>query len=321
MTYKGKKDITLALYVAVDPSTCNYTLVDASGQNSGTSIQSNTPALFTPLLYTEQLTKRSTAELGSSINALQSDFTAALGSTKQTVSDYRKQTYTAYNAIKSTEPSLSSPTSNDYLAIKKELNSALPQTAVSGFTDYVPSRPVQSEAIGMRGFGFDAIRTRESIKDTQFELPLNQEEPERIRSRPPPSYRFMRFTPTETRGNSFVNVNKFTFFYKGKPLLLKGTVTNPMGTWEGTMADVTGPANTSGWSDAHKKPLVFAFREPIAIDAYTFTTGAEPEGAPISWKLEGSSNGTFWQPIDAQFRFATPMRSFTDLTVFQLFVL
>jgi hypothetical protein len=148
-----------------------------------------------------------------------------------------------------------------------------------------------------------------------------QREPERKPRYAPPSYRFLRFTATATRGGSTVNVGKFTFFYENQPLFIKGSVTNPMGTWEGTMADVTGPGPRSGWSDAHKKPLVFAFRDPIAVDAYSFTTAlpeAGIEGDPVSWILEGSSNGTFWTTVDTQNNYHTPVRRFTDMEIFPL---
>ena len=93
------------------------------------------------------------------------------------------------------------------------------------------------------------------------------------------------------------------------------TATNPMGTWEGHMKDVTGPGTTSGWSDSHKKSLVFAFRDPIAIDAYSFTTSvpeAGIEGDPVSWKLESSQNGTFWTVRDTQTKFPTPVGRFKE---------
>jgi hypothetical protein len=171
----------------------------------------------------------------------------------------------------------------------------------------------------MRGFGLDGIRNYDAaIKDTQFKLPLEQQEPERALRDAPPSYRFLRFTVTATRVQdaAATNVGKFTFFYEEKPLLLKGSVTNPMGTWEGALTDVTGPGTRPGWSDAHKKPIVFAFRDPIAVDAYSFTTAlpeAGIDGDPVCWKLDGSQNGTFWIPLDIEKNYPTPLRRFTDL--------
>jgi hypothetical protein len=391
MPYTGiQKDITIAMYVSVDPATCGYMLVDASGQNSGTSIQSNTPALFTPMMYTKELGKRTSSTLGSSIKGLQSDYTKITGSTKEVLRSYRIQGHAALSKIyeakgltggcgskQCSDPTIvqklkdyyknvianngiemktitnsaqteanvcevtfntnssstlyaykfvfsssscditgatriliTGPTDDQILDITKEMNAGIREPFVSG-------RPVQSEAIGVRGFGLDAIRNSDlSLKDTQFELPLMQREPERKPRHTPPSYRFLRFTPVATRGSSTVNVGKFTFYYEEQPLLLKGSVTNPMGTWEGSIADVTGPGPRPGWSDAHKKPLVFAFRDPIAVDAYSFATALPEmgiEGDPISWTLEGSQNGTFWTIVDTQKDYPTPVRRFTDL--------
>jgi hypothetical protein len=390
MPYTGvKKDITIAMYVAIDPATCGYTLSDASGQNTGTSIQPNTPALFTPMIYTKEVVKRNATALGSSIDALQQDYTQALGSTRQTLKSYRIQEYNALNkifsssglascssakcgdastldlikdyykttiggntgvqiktimntaqidknvceatfntnsvsalvaykfifntsscSIASASPiMITGPTDDQILDITKEMNAGVTEA-------FVPSRRVESEAIGMRGFGRDGIRNYDAaIKDTQFTLPLKQQE-ERKPRHVPPSYRFLRFIPTATRGGSTVNVGKFTFFYEDDPLLVNGSVTNPMGTWEGSITDVTGPGPRPGWSDAHKRPLVFAFRDSIAIDAYSFTTAlpeAGIEGDPISWKLEGSSNGTFWTILDTQKNYPTPVRRFSDM--------
>ena len=393
MPYSGvQKDITMAMYVAVDPATCGYTLADASGQNTGTSIQSNTPALFTPMIYSNEVIKRKGAELGSSVNTLQTNFTQAAGSTKGVLKSYRIKGYNALSgvygaqgvaacsgkpcndptitqmmknyyastlqnnngiqistfiniaqintnaceatfitnassapfaykftmnptscAIQTATPLLiTGPTDDQILDITKEMNAAVTEAFTS-------ARAVESEALGVRGFGMDALRNSDaSIKDSQYQLPLKQRPPEKKTRPAPPSYKFLRFTPTATRGReaAAVNVGKFTFFYEGYPLFLKGSVTNPMGTWEGTMADVTGAGPKPGWSDAHKKSLVFAFRDAIAVDAYTFATAlpeAGIEGDPISWKLEGSPNGTFWTTLDTQTNVAVPVRRFAEL--------
>jgi len=427
MTYTGEyKDITIAMYVVVDPTTCKYKLVDASGQNSGHSIQANTPELYTPMIYTDQMIKRKigklgssgqlalTGETGSAINTIQTDFTNALGSTKQILKDYRIQSYNAAGAANSlsvcanklcsessiqnmmkdyykntvartgeqidtilrtssvdgkscdatftttsdrtvTNRFMFSPTCSinghtgadsllgnnanrgvvaqvtdaQLLDIKKELSTTYKESfvpyknpSVSAFTNYSPTYKVSSEALDVRGFGKDSGRNADySMKDAQFETPLVQKIPaQRKAAPPPPSYRFIRFTPIRTRAPNApaVNVGKFVFFYKWEPLLLSGTVTNPMGTWEGSMADVTGPGSRPGWSDHHKKSLTFAFREPIAVDGYSITTALPEmgiEGDPVSWKLEGSTNGTFWKILDTQMKFATPVTRFQDIDV------
>ena len=426
------KNITLALYVQLDPLTCTYTLADASGQNSGYSIQPNTPDLYTPMIYSNELIKRNIGKLdstgsltlsgqtGSAINAIQTDFAKATGSTKQTLKSYRMQTYAIAGTINSLSVCRNSPQCNtstvqgmikDYfktrvvttgeqidtilrtssidgkscdatfsttsnrtltnrflfasdatstnacvinghigtqdlignaargsnntkitdeqiLDIKKELATTLRESfipyknpSVSAFTNYSATSTVAPEALDVRSFGQDSGRNTDySIKDAQFDTPLKQVLPpsKKPSERRPVAYKFLRFTPLETRSPNAaaVNVGKFIFFYDERPLLLKGSVTNPMGTWEGTMKDVIGPDIRPGWSDSHKKSLTFAFRDPTAVDAYSFTT-ALPEmgidGDPVSWKLEGSSNGTFWTILDTQKRFNTPITRFADL--------
>jgi hypothetical protein len=87
-----------------------------------------------------------------------------------------------------------------------------------------------------------------------------------------------------------------------------------MGTWEGEFKDIMGPGFRDGWSDAHKKPLVFAFKSPVLIDAYSFTTAAESiDSDPVAWKLEGSMNGSFWTLLDTQQRFPTPVERFHEI--------
>jgi hypothetical protein len=402
-----KPSITIAMYVAPDPSTCQIQLVDVSGQNSGTSLQDNTPALYTPMIYATELIKRSTGNVGSSVTSMISAAVKTLGSAKPILKDYRVSTYSAagaanilnscnlpcsdsavaqkmiayYKSItaltidtilntsspdgKSCDATFtntsqqtitgkftfsptctvtgystdligpnstvgSGPTDDEILDIRRELTTTLGSSsrsyknpAVSAFTNYSPSYVVAPEALDVRAFGQDVGRNAPyKIREAQFQTPLVQKIPTVKRSAKPPSYRFLRFNPAQLRSKTdTVSVGKFIFFFDGSPLLLKGTVSNPMGTWEGTMADVTGPGHRPGWSDTHKKPLVFAFREPIAVDRYTWTTATPErgiEGDPVSWKLEGSSNGTFWTVLHTQEGFPTPVERFTDLPVFDL---
>ena len=209
---------------------------------------------------------------------------------------------------------ITSASDDQILNMKNEMNAAVTEP----FQSYRPAPKIPSEALGARGFGLDGQRNSDYfLKDTQFQLPLAQEELTKPRVVARPSHKFLRFTPTKTRGSgaSAVNVGKFTFYFQGQPLILSGSVTNPMGTWEGKLADVTGAGSKPGWSDAHKKSLTFAFREPIAIDAYSFTTAlpeAGIEGDPVSWKLEGSTNGTFWIALDLQNGYPTPVRRFSE---------
>ena len=425
------KDITMAFYLNLDPKNCSYTLLDASGQNSGYSIQPNTPHLFAPLIYTNELIKRDigalspagsltlTGKAGSAISTIQRDFSRIGGSAKQALKVYRMQTHGIVGEINTLTSCPNSPACNstaiqtmikDYfkttltstgeqidtilrtssvdgkscdatytttsdrtltnrflfsstctinghigtrdlignlangsiplpvtddqiLDIKKELSTTFKEgfipyknPSVSAFTTYSAPSIVAPEAIDVQSFGQDSGRNSYySMKSAQFDPPLVQNLPP---TKPPAGPRpaavkFLRFTPLKTRSPQApsVNVGKFIFFYDNYPLSLKGNVTNPMGTWEGVMKDVIGPDIRPGWSDAHKKALLFAFRDPIALDAYTFTTALPEmgiEGDPVSWKLEGSSNGTFWTLLDLQEGYKTPVTRFADLVKFSV---
>ncbi len=68
-------------------------------------------------------------------------------------------------------------------------------------------------------------------------------------------------------------------------------LSNPMGTWKGV----------GEWVDKNKRPLVFAFPEPVRLTGYSWTTVAAPRGPvmdPLRWKMEGSPNGVFWEEVD-----------------------
>jgi hypothetical protein len=206
---------------------------------------------------------------------------------------------------------------------------------ISGFTDYstelpftnpnlssTPTvKPVTQSAIPLqqRGFGLDSARnSTDSFTTLQFTNPLQQVPHTKLSDEILPSYKFIRFSPMKTRDpSSFsVGVGKISFFYEGERLDLQGLakVTNPMGTWDGTLEDVTGNGLRTGWTDAHKKPLVFSFKDSILVDAYSITTATgTPDSDPVAWKLEGSHNGTFWTGLDIQTRFPTPVDRFKEI--------
>jgi hypothetical protein len=207
-----------------------------------------------------------------------------------------------------------SPTYSDIQNTNVPLSTALP--AVSGFQNFVA--PPTDEAYPLRapGFGLDRRRNGETFKEIQYTVPLKQEFPVKEEDGLT-TYKFIRFVTVKVREGSTVDIQRLTFFYAGQPLRLSGRVTNPMGTWEGGVEDVTGPRAT-GFVDRHKKPLVFAFKTGIAIDAYSFTTGALARNDPVAWKLEGSSNGSFWTLLDAQDRFPTPIDRGKDVPMISL---
>lgn len=400
----GVQMTTLAFYVSVDKTNCNYILNDASGATSGTSIQPNTPSLYQPMEYAAQLSKRTIDSTGSHTANIQRTLSATSGSIKSVLTKYRLQTYAAVGDIThlancpttscnnttimnslmafyraqtgvpistilnvgtldsktcdisfttSTNqtlgarftmtpgatpctftptayfPVLPSPSYTDLQA----MGSTPPISAVagfvnyvnpvSGFTDYSPTT-VEAYPISKRGFGLDRARNSDApIKDQQFVVPLEQEVlvPEPADETPVAAYKFLRFRPLKTRNptNPSVHVSKFTFFLDGKAIsLVKGKVSNPMGTWEGSITDVTGAGFKSGWSDDHKSPLLFAFPDAIAVNGYSLTTTIPEnglQGDPISWKLEGSLNSTYWTTLDVQTNFPTPVERFKEIAV------
>jgi hypothetical protein len=120
-----------------------------------------------------------------------------------------------------------------------------------------------------------------------------------------PAYKYIRFRPVETRvADAFsAAIGRITLYLDGQIIDMRGAkASNPMGTWVGHTEDVTG-ASATGWSDDHKKPLMFAFPYPTLVNGYTWTTAADGvEADPIRWKLEGSSNGTYWTTLHDQTR-------------------
>jgi len=401
----GVQMTTLAFYVSVDKTNCSYILSDASGATSGTSIQTNTPALYQPMEYAAQLSQRTIDSTGSHTANIQRTLSATAGSIKSVLANYRLQTYAAVGDLTTLANCPTTSCNNTTImnslmafyraqtgvAVSTILNvgtldsktcdisfttstnqtlgarftmtpgttactftptaysSILPSPSykdlqgmgstpptsavagfvnyvnpVSGFTDYSPTT-VEAYPITKRGFGLDRARNSDApIKDKQFLVPLEQEllVPEPVDDEAPvAAYKFLRFRPLKTRNptNASVHVSKFTFFLDGKPIsLVKGKVSNPMGTWEGSITDVTGAGFKSGWSDDHKSTLLFAFPDAIALDGYSFTTTIPEnglQGDPISWKLEGSLNSTYWTTLDVQTNFPTPVERFKEIAV------
>ena len=413
MLLSGIKTVRLALYVAINKTDCSYTLADASGVDSGTTIQENTPYLYRPLDYAGELLKRGSSAGGSTIGQIQSDFTTTGSTVKDALKRYRGNTYGAVgditslsvcpNAPKCDDASIKSTIINYYLStlgltMKTILNigsldgkscdvtftnsadqtigmqfgmvadgslckpstrkviaptpsysdiadmakpistantykgSSGSSSNTSGFQNYkrtvnftnpnmgrvfVDQTSEEIQPLSVRAFGLDRARNSvDSFTDMQFKVPLEQELPQKDVAEIV-TYKFIRFVPLKTRepNAAYVAIGKFTFFYDGNALNLDGKVSNPMGTWEGEFNDVMGPGYRNGWSDTHKKPLVFAFRSPVRIDAYSFTTSDKgDETDPVSWRVEGSSNGSFWTVLDRQQGVSTPVNRFQEIT-------
>jgi hypothetical protein len=135
-----------------------------------------------------------------------------------------------------------------------------------------------------------------------------------------PTYKYIRFRPLRTRDTESegVHIGKFTFYSGNDPVLFEGTVTNPMGTWEGNIKHVIGPGLRKGWYDAHKKSLIFAFKVPLIINGYSFHTAAPGKSTgndPTAWKVEGSTTGTFWTTLNEQKKFPTPVERYKEIPI------
>ena len=207
------------------------------------------------------------------------------------------------------------------------------------FTNYKPIQVTESTfPLNKESFGIDVARNRGGPGlDTLFVEPLRQDSKavdsvgpkyldadDTLKGEKASSYKYIRFRPTKTRdpASPTVNISKISFYLKKSEIDIRSAkVTNPMGTWVGDVADVNGPGFTSGWSDKHKRALVFAFPYALLMDGFSWTT-ANPEkgvgGDPVEWKLEGSTNGTYWTTLrDQSHRYPVPVDRFTALPVFR----
>jgi len=57
--------------------------------------------------------------------------------------------------------------------------------------------------------------------------------------------------------------------------------------------------NEGHWSDNDKRSIVFCFKDLVTVYRYEFKTSTySHKYDPIRWKIEGSTNGTYWFPMD-----------------------
>jgi len=198
-----------------------------------------------------------------------------------------------------------------------------------GFQNYgTPIQVTESTfPLNANSFGLDGTRNKESDLENLYKEPLSHSGPKYLNVDEPlerKSYRYIRFRPMLTRDpkSESVSVGKFRFFLgKNEIDLANAKATNPMGTWIGNATDITGPGYKHGWTDYHKKSIIFAFPYPILMDGFTWTTTNPDMGIgcdPVQWKLEGSQNGTFWTILRDQTRtYPVPVTRFQELPVFK----
>jgi hypothetical protein len=198
-----------------------------------------------------------------------------------------------------------------------------------GFQNYGPPIQVTESTFPLNtpSFGLDGARNKESHLETLYKEPLRHSGPKYLTEDEPverKSYRYIRFRPMMTRDpkSESVSVGKFRFFLgKNEIDLANAKATNPMGTWVGDATDITGPGYKEGWTDHHKKSIIFAFPYPVLMDGFTWTTTNPDMGIgcdPVQWKLEGSQNGTFWTILRDQTRtYPVPTARFQELPIFK----
>ena len=232
------------------------------------------------------------------------------------------------------------PPRNKNMFVKEFSKNVWSQNACPAFVSYVnPSKegfhnygpPIQvtesTFPLNTPSFGLDGIRNKESHLETLYKEPLRHDGSKYLTVDEPleksKSYRYIRFRPMLTRDpkSESVSVGKFRFFLgKNEIDLTNAKASNPMGTWIGDAKDITGPGYKHGWTDHHKKSIIFAFPYPVLMDGFTWTTTNPDMGIgcdPVQWKLEGSQNGTFWTILRDQARnYPVPTARFQELPIF-----
>ncbi len=115
-------------------------------------------------------------------------------------------------------------------------------------------------------------------------------------------YKFYRFRVLDAAGEKSIRALRL---FSGRAELdllrpeLGAKVWDPTGAWNGSIRDITWAAGGTGkgWTG---RALILGFREPVAVDRYSFVAAGVSDG-PRSWKLEGSTNGVYWEPVTAAF--------------------
>jgi hypothetical protein len=194
-------------------------------------------------------------------------------------------------------------------------------TARKGVTAAVPLTPfetaVRNQTLGLRAAALHA-------RPAQVGLGAAANEDARAALQEEAAYKYFRFRCLGTRSPAAeaVSLGRISLFYRGSEIAVgHAKATNPMGDWGGSIADVAGGGAAAGFRDVYKKALVLAFPLPILADGFSFTTARGVRSAaedPVTWKVEGSHNGTFWQPLHEQLApFPVPMKRGENLPLFK----
>ena len=165
----------------------------------------------------------------------------------------------------------------------------------------------------------DTIYTLTAVGDTEtltasFKVRLAE---------PKAFFRFYRFVPTELRdafsANS-IQLGEFQLLFGG--MRLDGaTAFSPEANSPGGEGPTQGNDNSPStkWLDFRKidATLVLDFGENVQVDAYRLATANDATGRdPVSWRVEGSFNGSEWFVLDEQIQAPVPEERITYLDDF-----
>ena len=137
----------------------------------------------------------------------------------------------------------------------------------------------------------------------------------------PAVYRYFRFVPVTLRGGqNMVQLAEFQMLVNGTRLA-GATATNPGGSNAPGAGEGASKGNDnalgSKWLDANKQPLVLDYGTPVAATGYRLATANDAqERDPVSWRVEGSQNGTTWALVDEQLSVAVTNQRNTWLAPF-----
>jgi len=164
------------------------------------------------------------------------------------------------------------------------------------------TQPIYRAPYDVFGFGLDSSRNSDSVDpDSYLTMPLesdgishkNRDKYMGLEERADDTekrYKYIRFSVLETRGADEVAIGGIRFLKDGVP------ITNVI-LWNPHNGDKM-PYNDGEWSDSDQWSTVFVFSEPSAVTEYQIKTSSKsPEMDPIEWKLEGSTNASFWDEI------------------------
>ena len=207
------------------------------------------------------------------------------------------------------------PLARASVGAKKGVAAPLTGTAAVPLTPFETA--VRNQTLGLKAAALHA-------RPAQVGLAAAANEDVRAALQEEAAYKYLRFRPLGTRSAAAgaVSIGRISFFYKGSELAIgQAKATNPMGDWGGSIADIVGSGG-AGFHDPYKKALVLAFPLPILADGFSFTTARGARSAaedPVTWKLEGSHNGTFWQVLHEQLApFPVPMKRGENLPLFKV---